>query len=117
MKKLNTGSSRTGVITHCVNYVEKRWFKATVFFHAVILFDYRVKMSAGDLESDCEIEDENYEDYYCAVDDELDFGELRKDPESFHYECLRVEEVEKLLNELVEMLSIQLKVSERVLVV
>lgn len=66
---------------------------------------------SGD-DSDCEIEDDDYENYYNSqIEDELDMGDIRKDdPESFQYECLRVEEVEKLLNELVEMMSIQLTV-------
>ncbi|OXA52893.1 potential E3 ubiquitin-protein ligase ariadne-2 isoform X2 [Folsomia candida] len=67
---------------------------------------------SGD-DSDCEIEDDDYENYYNSqIEDELDMGDIRKDdPESFQYECLRVEEVEKLLNELVEMMSIQLTVT------
>lgn len=66
---------------------------------------------SGD-DSDCDIEDDDYENYYNSqIEDELDMGDVRKDPESFQYECLRVEEVEKLLNELVEMMSIKLNVS------
>jgi len=66
-----------------------------------------------EIDSDCEIEDDNYEDYYSTtIDDEIDSGDMKKDPESFQFECLRVEEVEKLLNELVEMLSNQVTVSQ-----
>jgi len=69
-------------------------------------------MSAEDPDSDCEIEDDNYDDYYSStIDDEIDGGDVKKDPESFQFDCLRVEEAEKLLNELVEMLSNQVTVS------
>lgn len=68
-------------------------------------------MSAEDLDSDCEIDDENYNDYYCSIEDEIDLGDNKKDPESSHFLCLKVEEVEKLLNELVEQLSTRINVS------
>jgi len=69
-------------------------------------------MSADDPESECEIEDDNYEDYYnSTIDDEIEGSDIKKDPENFQFECLRVEEVEKLLNELVEMLSNQVAVT------
>jgi len=63
-------------------------------------------------ESDGDIEegDDDYDNYYSAIDDEVEFSDAHNDPESFPYECLRVEEVEKLLNELVEHLSLQIHV-------
>ncbi|CAG7724017.1 unnamed protein product, partial [Allacma fusca] len=100
----------------CTNWIDFSWrnWTRTNNFLQVLIFSSCLpvfEMSADDPESDCEIEDDNYEDYYCTVDDEIDMGDLKKDPESFQYECLRVEEVEKLLNEMVEMLSVQLKVT------
>jgi ariadne-2 len=70
-------------------------------------------MSAEDPDSDCEIEDDNYNDYYCSIEDEVDIGDCKKDPEMFQFSCLKVEEVEKLLNELVEQLSTQINVSKK----
>jgi ariadne-2 len=64
-----------------------------------------MEMSGED--TDCE--DDNYNDYYCSLEDEIEISE--KDAESCQYECLRVEEVEKLLNELVELLSLRLDVT------
>lgn len=68
-------------------------------------------MSAEDQDSDCEIEDEDYDNYYLSNEEEFDSSDYKKDPESFQYECLKVEEVEKLLNELVELLSLEINVS------
>lgn len=69
-------------------------------------------MSAEEQDSDCDIEDEDYDNYYLSNDEELDMADYKKDPESFQYECLKVEEVEKLLNELVELLSLEINVNK-----
>ncbi|CAL8129637.1 unnamed protein product [Orchesella dallaii] len=66
-------------------------------------------MSADDQDSECEIEDEDYDNYYLSNEEELELADYKKDPESFQYECLKVEEVEKLLNELVELLSMEIR--------
>lgn len=60
-----------------------------------------------------ETDDDNYEDYYNAGDDcEVYQCDPRKaDPEYFEFECLSIEEVEKLLNEAVEILSNSLHVT------
>jgi len=66
----------------------------------------------SDQDSECEVEDDDYDNYYNSqIEDEYDANDLKRDMENLQYECLRVEEVEKLLNELVEKLSIKLNVS------
>ncbi|XP_053672658.1 potential E3 ubiquitin-protein ligase ariadne-2 [Anopheles nili] len=70
----------------------------------------------ADQESDMEYSSDNdyeFEDYYNSGDD-CDIEQIdpkRTDPEYFVYECLNVEEVEKLLNESVEKLSTQLQIT------
>lgn len=56
----------------------------------------------GETDEDC-----GYDDYYNTGDDcEMDQADHRKlDPEYFEFECLTIEDVEKLLNECVESLS------------
>lgn len=69
----------------------------------------------ADQESDMEYSSDNdyeFEDYYNSGED-CDIEQIdpkRTDPEYFVYECLNVEEVEKLLNESVEKLSTQLQI-------
>lgn len=63
--------------------------------------------------SDSDCGDTGYEDYYVTQpwDGEMDDLETNhQDPEYAVYECLRVEEVERLLNESVELLSTNLKI-------
>lgn len=50
-------------------------------------------------------DDCGYEAYYNMDDADIDDGDVRDDPEHFSYDTLRVEEVERLLNESVEALS------------
>lgn len=70
----------------------------------------------ADQESDMEYSSDNdyeFEDYYNSGED-CDIEQIdpkRTDPEYFVYECLNVEEVEKLLNESVEKLSTQLQIT------
>ncbi|XP_058125410.1 potential E3 ubiquitin-protein ligase ariadne-2 [Anopheles ziemanni] len=70
----------------------------------------------ADQESDMEYSSDNdyeFEDYYNSGED-CDIEQIdpkRTDPEYFVYECLDVEEVEKLLNESVEKLSTQLQIT------
>jgi ariadne-2 len=54
-----------------------------------------------------------YADYYNTEEDNdaEQMDPSRTDPEYFIYECLTVEEVERLLNESVEILSNTLQVS------
>lgn len=66
-------------------------------------------------ESDMEYSDNDgdYEDYYG---DNNDFDmeavdQSKSDPEYFVYSCLKVEEVEKLLNESIELLSDSLQIT------
>uniref|UniRef100_A0A182SGV5 RBR-type E3 ubiquitin transferase n=1 Tax=Anopheles maculatus TaxID=74869 RepID=A0A182SGV5_9DIPT len=52
--------------------------------------------------------------YYYEIGEDCDIEQIdpkRTDPEYFVYECLNVEEVEKLLNESVEKLSTQLQIT------
>jgi ariadne-2 len=72
-------------------------------------------MSGEECDSDMEYSDDDccYADYYNTEEDN-DAEQLdpsRTDPEYFIYECLTVEEVERLLNESVEVLSNTLQVS------
>uniref|UniRef100_A0A2M4ANE6 RBR-type E3 ubiquitin transferase n=1 Tax=Anopheles triannulatus TaxID=58253 RepID=A0A2M4ANE6_9DIPT len=70
----------------------------------------------ADGESDMEYSSDNdyeFEDYYNSGED-CDIEQIdpkRTDPEYFVYECLNVEEVEKLMNEPVEKLSTQLQIT------
>lgn len=69
--------------------------------------EYESEMEYSD--SDCG--DPDYEDYYNVqtwgggVDHDVDPDNSQRDPEYAIHECLRVEEVERLLNENVEVLS------------
>ena len=72
-------------------------------------------MSSDEGDSDMEYSDDDccYADYYNTGDD-CDIDQIdpsKSDPEYFSFECLLVEEVERLLNENVEMLSSSLQVS------
>lgn len=65
-----------------------------------------------DYSSDNECE---YEDYYNTGGEDVDiehYDPKKSDPEYFVYECLNVEEVEKLLNETVELLCSILKCTQ-----
>lgn len=70
------------------------------------------KMSA---ESDMEYSDNDGDDYdYYGEQDDCDMEAVdrtKSDPEYFLYTCLRVEEVEKLLNESIELLSNSLQIT------
>lgn len=57
--------------------------------------------------------DGGYEDYYNYPEDgEMDQQDQRKlDPEYFEFECLTIEDVERFLNESVEMICASLSVS------
>jgi hypothetical protein len=72
---------------------------------------------SGEDDSDMYYSDDDcgYDDYYNMGDDcdgdQVDLS--NSDPEYFCYECLRVEEVELLLNEAVESLSSNLQVTYR----
>lgn len=65
-------------------------------------------------DSDMECSDDGeYEDYYNSAED-CDIEQIdpkKTDPEYFNYQCLNVEEVEKLLNESVENLSTKLQIT------
>ncbi|XP_023224404.1 potential E3 ubiquitin-protein ligase ariadne-2-like [Centruroides sculpturatus] len=66
------------------------------------------------IESDMDLEesdDDGYEDYYNNTDDaEIDQTDPRKiDPEYFEYDCLTIEDIERLLNENVEALCANLQ--------
>lgn len=77
-----------------------------------ILGSLQIKMSA---ESDMEYSDNDGDDYdyYCEQDDcEMETDDRSKnDPEYFVYSCLKIEEVEKLLNESIELLSNNLQLT------
>lgn len=66
-------------------------------------------------ESDMEYSDNDGDeyDYYGEIDDcEMETVDQSKtDPEYFLFSCLRVEEVEKLLNESIELLSNSLQIT------
>lgn len=66
-------------------------------------------------ESDMEYSDNDGDDYdYYREQDEDDMDTVdrtKADPEYFLYSCLRVEEVEKLLNESIELLSNSLQIT------
>ncbi|XP_011503879.1 PREDICTED: protein ariadne-2 isoform X2 [Ceratosolen solmsi marchali] len=65
--------------------------------------------------SDCG--DAGYEDYYSTqpwdgeIDNDINFDKQKQDPEYAVYECLRVDEVERLLNENVEFLTTNLQIT------
>ena len=73
------------------------------------------QMSGEEYDSDMEYSDDDccYADYYNTEEDNdaEQMDPSRTDPEYFIYECLTVEEVERLLNESVEILSNTLQVS------
>lgn len=66
-------------------------------------------------ESDMEYSDNDGDDYdYYGEQDDCDMETVdhtKQDPEYFQYSCLRVEEVEKLLNESIELLSNSLQIT------
>lgn len=55
--------------------------------------------------------DEDYDAYYNMDDCDIEEKDVNDDPEHFNYECLCVEEVERLLNESVEALSDDLRIT------
>lgn len=67
--------------------------------------------------SDSDCGDPGYEDYYSVqpwggnLDNDGDYDQILRDPEFAVFECLRVEEVERLLNESVEILSTNLSIT------
>lgn len=67
--------------------------------------------------SDSDCGDAGYEDYYniqpwgSEADNDVDPDHNRRDPEYAIHDCLRVEEVERLLNENVEILSNSLHIT------
>ncbi|CAD6221213.1 GSCOCG00005092001-RA-CDS [Cotesia congregata] len=79
-------------------------------------------MSTEEFDSDMEYSDSDcgdngYEDYYnnqhwgSETDNDFDSDHNKKDPEYAIHDCLRVEEVERLLNENVEVLSTNLHIT------
>lgn len=69
------------------------------------------EMEVGE-ETEDEEEEEGFADYYDIGDDcDLDHDPRKVDPEAFEFECLTIEDVEKLLNESVEVLCNTLRVS------
>lgn len=67
-----------------------------------------------DSDMDYSDNDNEFDDYYNAGIEDCDVYPIdpeQNDPESFVYECLTVEEVEKCLNESVEKLSTDLKIT------
>ncbi|CAO1300377.1 unnamed protein product [Diamesa tonsa] len=64
------------------------------------------------MDSDMEYSDDDFEDYYGGHEDDIENVDPKKtDPEYFVHDCLSVDEVEKVLNESVEGLSITLKIT------
>ncbi|KAL1445599.1 hypothetical protein MTO96_044925, partial [Rhipicephalus appendiculatus] len=65
--------------------------------------------SDAEVSSDSDI---GYDDYYnCPEDGEIDQQDQKKqDPEYFEFECLSIEDVERLLNESVESICASLSV-------
>ncbi|XP_031788697.1 potential E3 ubiquitin-protein ligase ariadne-2 isoform X1 [Nasonia vitripennis] len=67
--------------------------------------------------SDSDCGDTGYEDYYSTqpwdneTENHIDYNPQHRDPEYAVYECLRVDEVERLLNENVEVLSTNLQIT------
>lgn len=73
-------------------------------------------MSNNDNESDVEYsetEECGYDDYYnpCNDADNETMNQKKCDPEHFEFECLTVDQVDRLLNELVETLSSRLRLT------
>ncbi|XP_071438708.1 potential E3 ubiquitin-protein ligase ariadne-2 isoform X2 [Hetaerina americana] len=65
-----------------------------------------------DHEMDYSDEDCDYGDYYNTTEDDIECDDASKtDPEYFVYECLSVEEVDRLFNESVEALSTSLQIT------
>lgn len=66
-------------------------------------------------DSDMEYSDNDVDDYdYYGGQDDCDMeiiDHTKADPEFFLYNCLKVEEVEKLLNESIELLSNSLQIT------
>lgn len=65
-------------------------------------------MECSDNDNDC------FDDYYYNVVDDNDIEQIdpsKTDPEYFVYDCLEEEQVERLLNETVEVLSYNLKIT------
>lgn len=69
-------------------------------------------MSTGnsDIEVDAESDDDGYYDYYNYEDCEEPTDPKKSDPEYFEFKCLTKEEVERFLNESVEILCASLPV-------
>lgn len=77
-----------------------------------------INLNSQAAESDMECSDNDNDcfddyDYYNIVDDsEIDqIDPSKTDPENFKYDCLGEEQVERLLNETVEYLSYNLKIT------
>lgn len=71
-----------------------------------------INTESQDGESDMDCSDDDY-DYYDITDDN-DIEQIdpsQTDPEYFNYECLTEEQVERLLNETVELLSNNLQIT------
>jgi ariadne-2 len=79
-------------------------------------------MSEAECESDMDCSgsdsgDAGYEDYYSTqpwdgeIDNDIGDNQQVRDPEYAVYECLRVDEVERLLNENVEFLTTNLQIT------
>ena len=67
--------------------------------------------SEHSVKTDDEMDDEDIIDYYRDTDDHAEVEQKKdRDPEYFEYELLKVEDVERLLNENVEALSEQIQV-------
>ncbi|XP_022254670.1 potential E3 ubiquitin-protein ligase ariadne-2-like [Limulus polyphemus] len=69
-------------------------------------------MSDSDVEIEEESEDDCYDDYYNTLDDNEIYqtDPRQNDPEYFEFECLSIQDVERLLNECVEALCASLQV-------
>lgn len=65
----------------------------------------------ADSDMECS-ENECFDDYYNVEDNDMEqIDPSESDPEYFVYECLTVEQVERLLNEAVEILSNNLQIT------
>lgn len=72
-----------------------------------------VSSQGGDSDMECS-DNEGYDDYYFGLNDDSDIEQVdpcKQDPEFFDYRCLYEEQVERLLNETVERLSNNLKIT------
>ena len=70
-------------------------------------------MSQGSDNSDYDADEDMCDDYYYGDDDDMETeapDKTKDDPEYFDFELLKVEDVERLLNESVEALTKTLKV-------